>query len=200
MSKRIRIAVAEPSVILREGILSVLKQMDLPHLDLYEIEDLARLRSALILHKPDLLIINPSHLGLFSVAQLRKETTLPELKLVALQWSVSETNALRSYDAILSIYDQPGQIREKLSRIIHAEKPDQRHESLSEREKEVIACVVRGMTNKQIADQLCLSAHTIVTHRRNISAKLDIHSTAGLTIYAIVNKLVELDEVHNTDR
>jgi regulator of cell morphogenesis and NO signaling len=54
------------------------------------------------------------------------------------------------------------------------------------------------MTNKQIADELRLSTHTVITHRRNISAKLQIHSTAGLTIYAIVNKLVELDEVKNT--
>jgi regulator of cell morphogenesis and NO signaling len=51
------------------------------------------------------------------------------------------------------------------------------------------------MTNKQIADKLCLSAHTVITHRLNISAKLQIHSTAGLIIYAIVNKLVELDDV-----
>jgi regulator of cell morphogenesis and NO signaling len=53
------------------------------------------------------------------------------------------------------------------------------------------------MTNKQIADELCLSTHTVITHRRNISAKLQIHSVAGLTIYAIVNKMVELDEVKN---
>ena len=59
--------------------------------------------------------------------------------------------------------------------------------------------MVKGMTNKQIADKLCLSAHTVVTHRRNISAKLDIHSTAGLTIYAIVNKLVELDEIDRAE-
>jgi DNA-binding NarL/FixJ family response regulator len=54
---------------------------------------------------------------------------------------------------------------------------------------------VKGMTNKEIAEQLYLSIHTVITHRRNISKKLQIHSAAGLTIYAIVNKLVEIGEV-----
>lgn len=71
-------------------------------------------------------------------------------------------------------------------------------EPLSAREKQIIVCVVRGMTNKQTADALCISAHTVITHRRNIAAKLQIHSAAGLTIYAIVNKLVELSEIGHT--
>ena len=71
-------------------------------------------------------------------------------------------------------------------------------EALSAREKEIIVCVVKGMTNKQIAEALCISAHTVITHRRNIAAKLQIHSAAGLTIYAIVNKLVELSEIRDT--
>ena len=68
-------------------------------------------------------------------------------------------------------------------------------EVLSSREKEIITCVVKGMTNKEIADALYLSAHTVITHRRNIARKLQIHSPAGLTIYAIVNKLVELQDI-----
>lgn len=73
-----------------------------------------------------------------------------------------------------------------------------RPEPLSAREKEIIVCVVKGLTNKQIADVLCISTHTVITHRRNIAAKLQIHSAAGLTIYAIVNKLVELSEIRET--
>lgn len=68
-------------------------------------------------------------------------------------------------------------------------------ETLSSREKEIIICVVKGMTNKEIAEQLCISTHTVITHRRNIANKLQIHSAAGLTIYAIVNKLVDLSEL-----
>lgn len=74
----------------------------------------------------------------------------------------------------------------------------ERQETLSAREKEIIVCVVKGLTNKQIADALCISTHTVITHRRNIAAKLQIHSAAGLTIYAIVNKLVELSEIKDT--
>ena len=73
-----------------------------------------------------------------------------------------------------------------------------RPEPLSAREREIIVCVVKGMTNKQIADALCISTHTVITHRRNIAAKLQIHSAAGLTIYAIVNNLVELSEIRET--
>ena len=68
-------------------------------------------------------------------------------------------------------------------------------QSLTPREREIIICVVKGMTNKEIAAQLFLSTHTVITHRRNISKKLQIHSPSGLTIYAIMNKLVELEDI-----
>ena len=68
-------------------------------------------------------------------------------------------------------------------------------ETLSQREKDIIACVTKGMSNKEIADTLYLSVHTVTTHRRNISNKLQIHTTAGLTIYAISNKLVNIEEI-----
>ena len=73
-----------------------------------------------------------------------------------------------------------------------------RSEPLSAREREIIVCVVKGLTNKEIADELCISTHTVITHRRNIASKLQIHSAAGLTIYAIVNKLVELSEIKDS--
>ena len=66
---------------------------------------------------------------------------------------------------------------------------------LGEREKDIVRCVARGMANKEIAEALCLSVHTVTTHRRNISAKLGIHSTAGLIIFAIIHHLVDLHDV-----
>lgn len=69
---------------------------------------------------------------------------------------------------------------------------------LSDREREILICIVHGMTNKEIAAKLFLSTHTVNTHRRNIIGKLQIHSSAGLTIYAIVNKLVTLEEIQNS--
>ena len=67
---------------------------------------------------------------------------------------------------------------------------------LSDREKDIIKCVAKGMSNKEIADKLFLSIHTVTTHRRNITAKLQIHSPAGLTIYAIINNLIDIAEVN----
>lgn len=68
-------------------------------------------------------------------------------------------------------------------------------EELSSREKDVLVQLVRGLSNKEIADVLCISTHTVISHRKNIARKLNIHSTAGLTIYAIVNHLVDLNSV-----
>ena len=71
----------------------------------------------------------------------------------------------------------------------------QNSELLSDREREVIISLVQGMSNKEIADHLCISVNTVITHRRNIARKLQIHSPAGLTIYAIVNNLVDISSV-----
>ena len=64
-------------------------------------------------------------------------------------------------------------------------------ETVSDREKDIIICLVQGMSNKEIADHLCISVNTVITHRRNIARKLQIHSVAGLTIYAIANNLID---------
>ena len=84
-------------------------------------------------------------------------------------------------------------VSSKISKMIgnNAEKA----ELLSEREKDVVISVVQGMTNKEIADHLCIAISTVITHRRNIAKKLQIHSAAGLTIYAIVNNLIDITTV-----
>lgn len=81
----------------------------------------------------------------------------------------------------------------KISKMIS--RPGDTGEALSDREKDVIVSLVQGMTNKEIADHLCISINTVITHRRNIARKLQIHSPAGLTIYAIVNNLVDIPAV-----
>jgi len=68
-------------------------------------------------------------------------------------------------------------------------------EALSDRERDVLIEVVKGLSNKEIADVLCISVHTVISHRKNISRKLDIHSPAGLTIYAIVNNLIDISNL-----
>ncbi|MNJ84535.1 Response regulator protein VraR [compost metagenome] len=61
---------------------------------------------------------------------------------------------------------------------------------LSERETEIITMIAEGLTNVMIADSLCLSNHTINTHRKNIMAKLGVKNTAGIVIYAVKTNLV----------
>lgn len=68
-------------------------------------------------------------------------------------------------------------------------------ETLSPREREIIACVACGMSNKEIAEKLFISVNTVTTHRRNLAQKLQIHSPAGLAIYAVINKIVDLSNL-----
>ena len=63
--------------------------------------------------------------------------------------------------------------------------------TLSEREKEVLVCVANGMINKEIADRLNISVHTVVSHRKNITAKTGIKTIAGLAVYALLNNLLD---------
>ncbi len=200
MSSPIKIAVAEPSLIIRNGMLSVLKRLSGLNIQIVEIPDVSKLDMILRMQHPDILIINPMLLGVFSLQQIKGDVEFRKLKCVALQISLTDREAMKDYDQTISVYDTAEQIKEKIQYLQAelSEGDEEPTEQLSTREKEIIVCVVKGMTNKQVADQLCLSIHTVITHRRNIAAKLQIHSSAGLTIYAIVNKLVELNEIKDT--
>ena len=75
----------------------------------------------------------------------------------------------------------------------HVEEEDETE--LSEREKEILICVAKGMINKEIADSLNISINTVITHRRNITRKIGIRSIPGLTVYAILNGLIDIKDV-----
>ena len=66
---------------------------------------------------------------------------------------------------------------------------------LSAREKEILVCVAKGMLNKEIADKLNLSIYTVITHRKNITRKTGIKTVAGLTVYALLNNLIDMSSV-----
>ncbi len=76
-----------------------------------------------------------------------------------------------------------------------SDESDSLLEIMTEREKDILRCVARGMQNKEIADKLFISINTVTTYRRNISAKLNIHSAAGLTVFAILHHLVDINEI-----
>ena len=86
-------------------------------------------------------------------------------------------------------------VTKNINNIVYKSRTDQNSDALSDREKDVIIALVQGMSNKEIADHLFISVNTVITHRRNIARKLQIHSPAGLTIYAIVNGLVDISSV-----
>ena len=86
-------------------------------------------------------------------------------------------------------------VSKNISGMVFGSTSAQNPDALSDREKDVIISLVQGMSNKEIADHLCISINTVITHRRNIARKLQIHSPAGLTIYAIVNGLVDISTV-----
>ncbi len=90
---------------------------------------------------------------------------------------------------------QQSDVTRNITEMVFKSGVAQNQDALSDREKDVIISLVQGMSNKEIADHLCISVNTVITHRRNIARKLQIHSPAGLTIYAIVNGLVDISSV-----
>lgn len=194
----IRIAVAESSVIVRSGVLSVLRHMSETSLNIHPIEvaSMSALQNCMQAHKIDILIINPTFEGWFNIDGFKADEQNASVKYVALICTITDQKILQKYDESMNLFDDAESLYHKIVELQHlSDEDDDESETLSQREKEIIKCIVKGMTNKEIAEKLYISIHTVITHRRNLSRKLQIHSPAGLTIYAIVNKLVELDEV-----
>lgn len=192
----IHIAVAETSMIVRSGLVAVLKR--LPDLNVQTVEIISKegLQHCMEAHQPEILIVNPQFEGWFDLEAFKQQYARQDMKIVSLICTVVDANQLKGYDESINLFDDLDAVAHKISTLMNVnEEEDSDQNSLSQREKEIIGCVVRGMTNKEIAEQLFISVHTVITHRRNITRKLQIHSAAGLTIYAIVNKLVELSEV-----
>lgn len=194
MPRRINIMIAEPSVIIRRGLVAVLKELSALTLKITEVPQTDMLYSALQTTDQDILIINPGYLGMVTPDQLRKDCDSPDLKIIALQNSMADTGISRLYDDTLSVYDKVPVIQDKLEKLSALENDSDKNQ-LSAREKEIVALIAKGLSNKEISDKLFVSTYTIMTHRRNIMNKLKIHSPAGLTIYAIVNKLIDITEV-----
>ncbi|MBC8603714.1 response regulator transcription factor [Parabacteroides acidifaciens] len=198
MNTLLTIAIADPSAIIRSGLETVLKRLPGFRIQVVEIATMELLLETLRSQRPDMLVINPAIPGCFSLQQIKEEAGCTEMKCIALLYAVADHTLLRPYDEQISIYDSPDELRHKLE-LLHTppaeEAGNEEQQTLSTREKEIVVCVVKGMTNREIADRLFLSTHTVVTHRRNIARKLQIHSASGLTVYAIVNKLVELNDI-----
>lgn len=191
----IKIVIAENSLILRSGISAVLKRLSDYTFSINEVSNMDAFMLFSRLHRPEIAIINPLFLGGVSIANYKRDN--PDTKVVALVSGYFDNKTLANFDGSISIFDDLDTVNDTISSVLHIEEDDDNIETeqLSQREKEIIGCVVKGLTNKAIAEKLSISIHTVITHRRNISKKLQIHSSAGLAIYAIVNKIVEIQDI-----
>jgi len=192
----LKIVVAENSVIIRNGIAATLKRLPDLRIQPIEVHSIESLKECVRMDNINIVIVNPAFGGYFDVAKFKAETSATS-KVVALVSSFVDKITLSKYDDTISIYDDQETLYGKINSLqnLPKKKSEEDDEMLSSREKEIVVCVVKGMTNKEIADNLFISVHTVITHRRNIAKKLQIHSPAGLTIYAIVNNLIEISEV-----
>lgn len=154
----------------------------------------ARLRSM----DADVIIVDPIIFDYESRSSARQLIAdLSDAAVVALRTILMDDEQLRQYDGIISLYDEPvlvvRKLRDALS--LRQETPEFEGHELSAREKEILVCVAKGMLNKEIADECNLSIHTVITHRKNITRKTGIKTVAGLTVYALLNNLIDPSSV-----
>ncbi len=191
--KQHTIGIVSISDIITSGIMSIMSEQRDSRITLIKIDksDLAR---DLIKYHPSMLLVDPL---IFSTEDINwvKELSPKRIKLVAVYTTALPPEVIRLYDHVLSIYDNATTVVQVLNKNLDDNGESEETKVLSQREKEVVVGIVKGLSNKEIATEMCVSVNTIMTHRRNISAKLQIHSPAGLTIYAIVSDLVKLDEI-----
>jgi DNA-binding NarL/FixJ family response regulator len=140
-----------------------------------------------------IILLNTSTFGYSIHFDIRKLfPDYADTLLIALTTEALRFDALASFDAALHLYDDGATIVRQLTTIyedtvvVNNEEEDR----ISEREKEIIVAVAKGLTNMEIAGRLCLSHHTVMSHRKRISLKLDIKGTAGFTAYAVANNLM----------
>ena len=147
----------------------------------------------------NVLIINPILLGYTDRSlpqQLKKDH--PQLSVIALVTGYIDPVALKAYDGVIEINDTKLKVINKLNQL--AQDNDKQDKSddvdLSKREIDVLVAVAKGMMNKEIADEMNISIHTVISHRKNITRKTGIKSVSGLTVYALLNNLIDETEVY----
>jgi DNA-binding CsgD family transcriptional regulator len=120
-------------------------------------------------------------------------TTSPGTRLIALLYAFFDDGLLSLFDDRITINDPPAKIisalKNETAEIITVET-DPVNAGLTEREIEVLRLLASGKATKEIAEELHISTNTVITHRKNLSAKTGIRSVSGLAIYAVVKKYI----------
>ena len=193
-----RIIICEASEIITAGLVSIISSM--ADFDVVmRINNPESLSERILTSDANILIINPNLLGYTDRSlpiQLTKE--YPQLLVVALVSTHVDPSQLKPYNGIIEISDTKMKIINTLNQIVqnseHGDKGDD--VELSKREIDVLIAVAKGMMNKEIADQMNISIHTVISHRKNITRKTGIKSVSGLTVYALLNNLIDETEVY----
>ena len=190
-----RTIIFEPSEIVAAGLRRILSGSEFRIIDTVA-GSLPEIMDDIAQHEPDVVVINPS---LLSEAERRStpREIFPKLHdkvLAAFVHTLFDEEQLRGFDTVISIYDPAQQVVRKLRKALEQTGTPQTQGDtyeLSEREREILVSVARGLTNKEIADQHNISIHTVISHRKNISRKTGIKTIAGLTVYALLNNMID---------
>lgn len=193
MSKRILIVV--PSAVAAKGLEQVFN-------DLGEFEVCAILRDIngqeLRSMAPDVVIVDPEIFDYASRSSVKARLAeYSDAAVLAFTIGSLDEDQQRQYDGVIGLMDTPPAIIKKVRAALEdrTEAPRSEGEELSQREKEILICVAKGMLNKEIADQYNISIYTVITHRKNITRKTGIKTVAGLTVYALLNNLIDMNSV-----
>ena len=194
-----KIIIAESSPIISNGLSSFFNDMNQIAVASV-VDNIEDLQDKIIVHNPDVLIINPMMLGcMFNTFVKQMTQNYPNINRVALVTSYVDKNILKNFKEVIELNDNKQKVVNKILNLQNNnEETSAQNESvdLSNREVDVLVCVAKGMTNKDISDMLNISVHTVITHRKNIVKKTGIKSVSGLTVYALLNNLVEESEIY----
>ena len=109
-----------------------------------------------------------------------------------------DEKTLRQFDVVVDVFDDLQSVLLKLRTALklNSDSADSNDSyNLSDRELEILVAVAKGLTNKEIAEQHDISVNTVITHRKNITRKTGIKSVSGLTVYALLNNLIDQTDV-----
>ena len=190
--KIFRVGILEPSAIIVNGLSNILLKAG--NFDLYKIDYVADMQRFITANKLQLIIINPQLLQQTGKELAHLKLKNPNVVWCALVYSFFEPKYLNQFDLQIAITDLPSEIVEAVNSKLNDESADDTDLSkqLSDRELDVLRLLVQWNMNKEIADKLNISVHTVISHRKNITQKTGIKTQSGLTIYALSNKIINL--------
>jgi DNA-binding NarL/FixJ family response regulator len=195
VNKTINILVVEPSPLILEGLAAILNKSGLK-CRISIADTLEEMEQQLAKANFELVVINPIYLQNNAKGFHASKIQAVKTNWIGLIYSFFDPKTLAPFDALISISDSPEAILCTINKLLFDENQHPQSSSqevLSEREIDVLKLLATGMANKEIADKLNISVNTVITHRKNISQKTGIKSVSGLTIYAVVQKLIIID-------